>query len=248
MSKTKLIVALDTPDLRSAGALLKKLKGLPLIYKVGSSLFTLSGPRAVDLVHKYGGKVFLDLKFHDIPNTVRSAVESAARLGVYSVSLHLSGGAKMLKAAAALKKRPLLWGITVLTSFDERSFAANDLSSKRTGFKNKIERTVFSLAALAAENGADGLVCSPLEAAEVKRRFGAALQVITPGIRLEAGGDPALFPKGPKCGADDQKRTLTPAEAASAGADLIVVGRPVLNAADPAAAVRNILEELDKEY
>jgi len=224
MHKTRLIVALDTPDLRSAEALLKKLKGLPLIYKVGSSLFTLAGPRALDLVHKYGGKVFLDLKFHDIPNTVRNAVESAARLGVYSVSLHTAGGAEMLKAAAAVKKRPLLWGITVLTSFDEKTFA-------RTGFKNKIEKTVFGLAALAAENGADGVVCSPREAARVKKRFGAALQIITPGIRLESGGD-------------DQKRTLTPAEAKAAGADFIVVGRPVLKAADPAAAVRNILEAI----
>ncbi len=224
MSKTRLIAALDTPDLESAGELLKKLKGLPLIYKVGSSLFTFAGPRAVDLVHKYGGKVFLDLKFHDIPNTVRNAVESAARLGVYSVSLHTTGGAEMLKAAAAGKKRPLLWGITVLTSFDEKSFA-------RTGFKNKIEKTVFSLAALAAENGADGVVCSPREAAAVKKRFGAALQVITPGIRFEGGGD-------------DQKRTLTPEEAEAAGADFIVVGRPILKAADPAAAVRNILEAI----
>jgi len=224
MFKTRLIVALDTPDLKSAEALLKKLKGLPLIYKVGSSLFTLAGPRAVDLVHKYGGKVFLDLKFHDIPNTVRNAVESAARLGVYSVSLHTSGGAEMLKASAAVKKRPLLWGITVLTSFDEKSFA-------RTGFKNKIEKTVFGLAAMAAENGADGVVCSPLEAARVKKLFGAAFQVVTPGIRLEAGGD-------------DQKRTMTPAQAGAAGADFIVVGRPILKAADPAAAVRNILEEI----
>ena len=224
MSKTCLIVALDMPDLTAAATLLKKLNGLQLIYKVGSGLFTLAGPRAVDLVHKYGGKIFLDLKFHDIPNTVRNAVESAARLGVYSVSLHLSGGADMLEAAVSLKKRPLLWGITVLTSFDEKSFS-------RTGFKNKIERTVFNLAALGAENGADGVVCSPREAAAVKKRFGATLQIITPGIRLEAGGD-------------DQKRTLTPAGAASAGADFIVVGRPVLKATDPAAAVRNILEAI----
>ncbi|MFA6434863.1 MAG: orotidine-5'-phosphate decarboxylase [Elusimicrobiales bacterium] len=224
MGKTNLIVALDTPDLKTAGVLLKKLKGLPVIYKVGSSLFTLSGPRAVDLVHRHGGKVFLDLKFHDIPNTVRRAVESAARLGVYSVSLHLSGGVEMLKAAAGVKGRPRLWGITVLTSFDEDAFA-------RVGFRNGIEKTIFSLAALGAENGADGLVCSPLEACAVKKRFGGRLEVITPGIRL-AGGT------------DDQKRTLTPSQASASGADLIVVGRPVLNAGDPAAAVREILKEL----
>jgi len=224
MGKTRLIVALDTPDLKTAGELLEKLKGLPVIYKVGSSLFTLSGPGAVDLVHKHGGKVFLDLKFHDIPNTVRNAVEAAASLGVYSVSLHLSGGAGMLKAAAELKKRPLLWGITVLTSFDKEAF-------DRVGFRDGIEKTIFNLAALGAENGADGLVCSPLEAAALKARFGGALNIITPGIRLSGG-------------ADDQKRTLTPSEAAAAGADFIVVGRPVLNSPDPASAVGKILEEL----
>ena len=224
MRKTKLIVALDTPDLKTAGVLLKKLKGLPVIYKVGSSLFTLAGPGAVDLVHKHGGKVFLDLKFYDIPNTVRNAVESAARLGVYSVSLHLSGGAEMLRAAAELKNRPLLWGITVLTSFDEKAFI-------RAGFRGGIGKTIFSLAALGAENGADGLVCSPLEAAAVKKRFGKAFEIITPGLRLSAG-------------TDDQKRTLTPAGAAAAGAGFIVVGRPVLNAPDPAAVVREILGRL----
>jgi len=223
-TRTQLIVALDTPDLKSAETLLKKLKGLPLIYKVGSSLFTSAGPRAIDLVHKYRGKIFLDLKFHDIPNTVRNSVESAASLGVYSVSLHLSGGAEMLRAAASVKKRPLLWGITVLTSFDRASFS-------KTGFRHGIERTITDLAALGAENGADGLVCSPREAAAVKKRHGAKLRIITPGIRLENGGD-------------DQKRTMTPAQAAEAGADFIVVGRPVLKAADPAGSVRDILEAI----
>lgn len=226
MNKTRLIVALDTPDLETAGALLKKLKGLPILYKVGSSLFTLAGPRTVDLVHKYGGAVFLDLKFNDIPNTVMNAVKSAARLGVYSVSLHLSGGPEMLKAAASLKNRPRLWGITVLTSFDEKAFA-------RAGFKKGIAAAVSSLASLAAESGLDGVVCSPREAAAVKKRFGAGLKVITPGIRLSAVGD-------------DQRRTLTPAGAKAAGADFIVAGRPVLEAPDPAAAVRGILEELNK--
>jgi orotidine-5'-phosphate decarboxylase len=225
MPGTKLIVALDTPDLKSAELILKKLKGLPLIYKVGSSLFTLAGPRAVDLVHKYGGRVFLDLKFHDIPNTVRNAVGSAAGLGVYSVSLHLSGGEEMLKAAAGLRKRPLLWGITVLTSFDRRSFS-------RAGFKHGIERTILGLAGLGAQNGADGLVCSPHEASALKRRFGAKLKVITPGIRQGTGG------------AEDQKRVMTPAQAAEAGADFIVVGRPVLLAADPALAALKILEAI----
>ncbi len=239
MPGTKLIVALDTQDLKGAELILKKLEDLPLIYKVGSSLFTLAGRRAVDMVHKYGGRVFLDLKFHDIPNTVRNAVESAARLGVYSVSLHLSGGAEMLQAAAALKKRPLIWGITVLTSFDRESFSC-------AGFKHGIERTILNLADLGAKNGADGLVCSPHEAAALKQRFGARFRIITPGIRLESGGPPAHWPpqRRKKSRAEDQKRVMTPAQAAEAGADFIVVGRPVLQAADPALTALKILEAI----
>lgn len=238
MTGTELIVALDTPDLKAAESLLKKLEDLPLIYKVGSGLFTIAGPRAVDLVHKYGGRVFLDLKFHDIPNTVRNAVESAASLGVYSVSLHLSGGAEMLRAAASLKKRPLLWGITVLTSFDSGSFSS-------TGFKYGIERTIIGLASLGAGNGAEGLVCSPHEAAVLKKRFGAELKIITPGIRPGSGEAPAPWPRRrQKRGTEDQKRIMTPAQAAGAGADFIVVGRPVLQAADPALAALKILEDM----
>ena len=225
MPGTKLIVALDTRTLKEAETLLKKLEDLPLIYKIGSALFTTAGPRAVEMVSKHGGRVFLDLKFHDIPNTVRSAVESAAGLGVYSVSLHLSGGAEMIRAAAGLTKRPLLWGITVLTSFDPQSFS-------RTGFKHGIERTISDLAALGAANGADGLVCSPREAAALKKRFGAKLKIVTPGIR----------PKN--SGTEDQKRVMTPARAAAAGADFIVVGRPILQAADPALAALGILEDM----
>ena len=228
MPRTELIVALDTPTLREAASLLKELDGLPLIYKIGSSLFTLEGPKAVEAVHKRGGRVFLDLKFHDIPNTVRNAVRSAAELGVYSVSLHLSGGEEMLRAAAGEKKRPLLWGITVLTSFDRRSFS-------RTGFRHGIERTISDLAAIGAGNGADGIVCSPKEAALVKERYGRKLRVITPGIRPAGPGDG---------GKEDQKRVMTPAQAAAAGADFIVVGRPVLQAADPAETVTRILKEI----
>lgn len=224
MPKTQLIIALDVPDLEAARALLKKLKGLPVIYKVGSSLFTLAGPPAVDLAHEHGGRVFLDLKFHDIPNTVRNAVASAAKLGVYSLSLHLSGGAEMIKAAVSLGTRPLLWGITVLTSFDEAGFA-------KVGFKDDIAGTISGLAGLGAAHGIDGIVCSPREAASVRKRFGGGLQIITPGIR-------------PAKADDDQKRAMTPKEAALAGADFIVAGRPVLEAADPARAAQDILEEM----
>lgn len=224
MHKTELIAALDTDSLKSAGHLIDRLEGSVKFFKVGSVLFTAEGPAAVDLVHKRGGKVFLDLKFHDIPNTVKDAVKNAAALGVYSVSLHLSGGPEMLKACAGLEKRPKLWGITVLTSFDEYNLF-------RAGYRCGIDKTVKNLAALAAANGADGVVCSPLEAAMLRERHGGKLTLITPGIRPVARGD-------------DQKRAVTPAAAKAAGADFIVVGRPITAAADPAAAAAAILEEL----
>lgn len=233
MSKTELIAALDTDSLKTAGALLEKLKGAVKYFKVGSVLFTAFGPAAVDLVHKHGGKVFLDLKFHDIPNTVKHAVKNAAKMGVYSVSLHLSGGAEALQACAELEKRPKLWGITVLTSFNEYSLF-------RSGFRGGIDKTVKLLAAMALENGADGVVCSPHELIRIKDSCGHKLKLITPGIRLAAAGD--ARPAGP----DDQdpKRARTPGEAAAAGADFIVVGRPITMAADPAAAASAILAEL----
>ena len=224
MHKTELIAALDTDSLKSAGHLIDRLEGSVKFFKVGSVLFTAEGPAAVDLVHKRGGRVFLDLKFHDIPNTVKDAVKKAAALGVYSVSLHLSGGPEMLRACAELEKRPKLWGITVLTSFDEHNLF-------RAGYRCGIDKTVRNLAALGAENGADGVVCSPLEAAMLKARHDGRLKLITPGIRPVARGD-------------DQKRAVTPSAARAAGADFIVVGRPIAAAADPAAAAEAILKEL----
>ncbi len=224
MHKTELIVALDTDTLKSAENLIDRLESSVKYFKVGSVLFTAAGPAAVDLVHRRGGKVFLDLKFHDIPNTVKGAVKHAAAMGVYSVSLHLSGGADMLKACAELAERPKLWGITVLTSFDEYGLF-------RSGFRCGIDKTVRQLAALGLDNGADGVVCSPLEAERLKKFFGGKIKLITPGIRPEARSD-------------DQKRAVTPAAARAAGADYIVVGRPITAAPDPAAAAAQILEAL----
>ena len=224
MHKTELIVALDTDTLKSAERLVEKLEGRVKYFKIGSVLFTAAGPAAVDMVHRRGGKVFLDLKFHDIPNTVKHAVKNAAAMGVYSVSLHLSGGGEMLKACAELEKRPKLWGITVLTSFDEYNLF-------RSGFRGGIDKTVKLLAALGLANGADGVVCSPLEVHRLKAVHGAGLKLITPGIRPEARGD-------------DQKRAVTPAAARAAGSDFIVVGRPIIAAQDPAAAAAAILEDL----
>lgn len=224
MHKTELIAALDTATLKSAEALIDKLEGRVKFFKVGSVLFTAAGPAAVDLVHKRGGKVFLDLKFHDIPNTVKDAVKHAAAMGVYSVSLHLSGGPEMLRACAELDKRPKLWGITVLTSFDEYNLF-------RAGFRCGIDKTVKHLAALGLANGADGVVCSPLEVERLKKLHDGKIKLITPGIRPEARGD-------------DQKRAVTPAAARAAGSDFIVVGRPITAAPDPAAAAEAILEAL----
>lgn len=224
MHKTELIAALDTDTLKSAESLMDRLEGSVKYFKIGSVLFTAAGPAAVEMVHKRGAKVFLDLKFHDIPNTVKGAVKHAAAMGVYSVSLHLSGGAEMLKACAALEKRPKLWGITVLTSFDEYGLF-------RSGFRCGITKTVKQLAALGLGNGADGVVCSPLEAGVLRKIHGPKIRLITPGIRPEARGD-------------DQKRAVTPAAARAAGADFIVVGRPITAAQDPAAAAAAILEDL----
>jgi len=224
MTKTELIVALDTHTIKAAESLIEKLEGRIKYFKIGSVLFTAAGPAAVDLVHKHGGKVFLDLKFHDIPNTVKGAVKHAAAMGVYSVSLHLSGGGEMLKACAELEKRPKLWGITILTSFNEYNLF-------RSGCRGGIDKTVKLLASLGLANGADGVVCSPLEAWRLKEMFGGKLKLITPGIRPEARGD-------------DQKRAVTPAAARAAGSDFIVVGRPIIEAEDPAAAAAAILEDL----
>jgi orotidine-5'-phosphate decarboxylase len=224
MPKTELIAALDTDSLKAAEALLEKLKGTVKFFKVGSVLFTAEGPAAVDLVHKHGGKVFLDLKFHDIPNTVKHAVKNAGKMGVYSVSLHLAGGVDALKACAELEKRPRLWGITVLTSFNEYNLF-------RAGFRGGIDKTVKLLAGQAVENGADGVVCSPRELIRIKHLCSHKLKLITPGIRMASLGD-------------DQKRSMAPREAADAGADFIVVGRPITAAADPAAAAAEISAEL----
>jgi len=222
--ETKLIIALDVPTMEAEKEALEKLKGLPVYYKLGPALFTGAGPACVELANKHGQGVFLDLKLHDIPNTVKSAVEQAARLGVFSLSVHSSGGPDMLRAAAAVPGRPRLWGITVLTSFDEASFA-------RAGFRQGTAAAAESLASLARECGLDGVVSSPNEAARLRALLGPGAEIITPGIRRAAGGD-------------DQRRTTTPREAAAAGADFIVVGRPVLAAADPAAEAAAILEEI----
>jgi len=228
MHKTELIAALDTHTLKAAGSLIDRLEGSVKYFKIGSVLFTAEGPAAVDLVHKRGGKVFLDLKFHDIPNTVKGAVKNAQAMGVYSVSLHLSGGAEMLKACAELEKRPKLWGITVLTSFDEHNLF-------RAGFRGGIDKTVKLLAALGLDCGMDGVVCSPLEAGKVHKSCGKGFLTVTPGVRFADGE------------AGDQSRVATPARAKELGSDYIVVGRPITGAPDPLAAYERCMKEFTEE-
>lgn len=223
----RLIVALDVPDLGEAAGLVSILRGLVRTYKVGLELFTAEGRRAVDLVLEHGGKVFLDLKLHDIPATVERAAKAAARSGASMLTVHLGGGREMIRAAVEGASSGLLvLGVTVLTSIDEAAL--------RTDLRipGGIQDHVLHLAGLGAEEGAGGVVASPLEAGELHRRFGGRLALVTPGIR----------PGGAEAG--DQKRILTPGAAIEAGADYLVVGRPVTKASDPAEAAGLILGEI----
>lgn len=223
---TRVIVALDVETLAQQKSLLKKLKGTVTHYKVGLQLFTAHGKRAVDLVHKHGGKVFLDLKLFDIPQTVQNAVREAQRLGVHSLSLHLLGGADMLKAACAVSPRPKLWGVTILTSM-----AASDV--KLLHPKATLQSTVRNLAHLGWVHGVDATICSPNEVEFLRKSWKHLdLRFVTPGIRP---GGAAL---------NDQKRVMTPGEAAALGIDYVVVGRPITHAADPLRAAQAILAEM----
>jgi orotidine-5'-phosphate decarboxylase len=227
----RLWVALDVPGLAEAGALLDRLGGVVAAFKIGSQLFTAAGPAAVELVRKRGGRVFLDLKYHDIPAIAAGAVREAARLGVTLLTVHTSGGSAMLRAAVAAaadagRDRPRILGVTVLTSLD-RAVLQRELQ-----IPVAVEGQVVHLAGLAREAGCDGVVASPQEARRLRTTLGPGMLIVTPGIR-PAGTDVA-----------DQARVATPAAARQAGADAIVVGRPITGAADPAAAAQAILREL----
>lgn len=219
-------MALDVSSLVEAEAFVKKLQGVVALFKIGLQLFTREGPAVVAMVRRHGAEVFLDLKFHDIPNTVARACESAAQLGVSFLTLHTSGGKEMMAAAVRSKQPkprgklpsgnlPKLLGVTVLTSE-----AADSKTSER----------VVSLARLAQEAGLDGVVCSGHEIAAVRRACGKDLLLVVPGIR----------PVGSMVG--DQKRVMTPREALDAGADYLVMGRPILEAKDPRQAVHQALQ------
>jgi orotidine-5'-phosphate decarboxylase len=225
------IVALDVQSAADALRIVDSLGTRCRFYKIGSELFTAAGPDVVTRVRERGSDVFLDLKFHDIPNTVRGAVRSAASLGVRLLTVHAVGGASMVEAAVeGAGDHVGVLAVTVLTSLDDESLAR---SSGRSDVVVRDE--VHRLAGVAAAAGAHGIVCSGAEAASVHERFGSALALLVPGIRLRGGV------------AHDQRRVVTPGEAAAAGARYIVVGRAVTGAADPTVAMDGILADLESQ-
>jgi orotidine-5'-phosphate decarboxylase len=224
-----LIVALDVPTLAAAKSLAHTLSGICRWVKVGLELFSAAGPQAVEELQHAGFHVFLDLKLHDIPNTVAGAVRSAAASGARMLTIHTLGGPAMLtaaqEAASSLANGPQLLGVTVLTSMDETQLSAIGVSASTA-------TEVSLLASLAQAAGLSGLVCSAEETASLRRRLGPRVTLVVPGIR----------PSGAMAG--DQKRIATPAAALAAGADYLVVGRPITQAKDPAGAAAAILNEM----
>ena len=224
-----LILALDAPAPRDVAPMLRSLSGTVRWAKVGLEMFTACGPDCVREVAGLGFDVFLDLKLHDIPNTVAKAVESAAKLPIKMLTLHTGGGREMMQWAAKAQQQSspqlLLLGVTVLTSLNAAGLA-------ETGVADSPEHQVVRLGRLATESGLHGLVCSPLEIAPLRAALPSDITLVTPGIR----------PRGANVG--DQARIMTPADAARAGASYLVVGRPIFKAPDPVAAARAMLAEL----
>ncbi len=229
MSGSRLIVALDFASADEARTFAAHVTPAQCRLKVGLELFTATGPAFVSELVGRGFDVFLDLKFHDIPNTVAQACSRAAGLGVWMLNVHTLGGRRMLDAAREavdkVAQRPQLIGVTVLTSHEARDV-------EEVGLAGDLGAQVERLTALAVDASLDGVVCSPLEAERLRRRFGRPFALVTPGIR-PAGSE-----------RQDQRRTLAPAEAIAQGADYLVVGRPVTRAADPSAVLSAIAQEI----
>ena len=230
-ARNKIIFALDVNGVAEIDRYAGILCGRVGMFKIGKELFTSCGPEAVKAVQRHGGQVFLDLKYHDIPNTVARAMLEAARLGVQLANLHALGGAEMMETAAAAVRRefgdhrPRLLAVTILTSSTAETL-------RGVGIDLPLEQMVVRLARLAREAGMDGVVASPLEIGPIRAACGPDFLVVTPGVR------PSFAE------ADDQKRIMTPAEAVVAGADYRVIGRPIAKASDPAAAAELIADEI----
>jgi orotidine-5'-phosphate decarboxylase len=230
MTKTadKIIVALDVPTKREALELVEKLRDKISFFKIGLQLYTAEGPEIVRAVSSTGGKVWLDLKLHDIPNTVARAVESANRLGVQILTIHLSGGREMIRAATAARVNDiLLLGVTVLTSSTVETL-------REIGIQDEVDNQVLRLAKLGIEAGIDGVVASPREIKPLRHEFGDKIKIVVPGIR------PSWSEPG------DQRRMMTPLEALEAGADYLVIGRPIIAHPNPREAAAKILEEINR--
>jgi orotidine-5'-phosphate decarboxylase len=233
--RERLIVALDLDDLEAATELVRSLAREVGMFKIGKQLFTHAGPQAVRLIQDLGGEIFLDLKFHDIPNTVAKAAIEATRLGVKMFNVHASGSLEMMRLTVKevervsrqqKLRRPIMLGVTVLTSLGQEDL-------QRLGVEHKIADQVVRLALLTKEAGMDGVVASPHEVADIRQACGQRFVIVTPGIR------PADSQR------NDQQRVMTPADAVRAGVDYIVVGRPILEAKNPIMAARSIVAEMD---
>jgi orotidine-5'-phosphate decarboxylase len=222
----KIIVALDVSTAKAARHLVEQLRHDISFFKIGLQLYTAAGPDIVRQVIATGARVFLDLKLHDIPNTVAGAVESANELGVQMLTIHLSGGQAMVRAAVSARKKNLsLLGVTVLTSIDEPAL-------QEVGVSDNIQHHVARLATIGAAAGIDGLVASPKEVKFLREKFGPQMKLVVPGIR-PAGAEAA-----------DQKRVMSPREALEAGANYLVIGRPIIAHSNPRAAVAQICDEI----
>lgn len=225
LAKEKIILALDVPNLTAASQLLTRLEGELRWVKIGLRLHTSAGPRAIELALSKGLNVFLDLKFHDIPNTVAQAIESASQLGVSMTTIHLAGGPEMILEACRASGNMTILGVTVLTSADHKTL-------QTIGFQQEPQQLVLHLARLGIAYGLRAFVASPLEISLLRQNLTQPIQIVTPGIRT-AWSESA-----------DQRRIASPAAAIRSGADYLVVGRPILHAPDPLAAFHQIASEI----
>lgn len=229
MNNSKIIVALDFESLKETEDFLKKVKGQNCRVKVGKELFTNEGPNVIKLIQQYGFEIFLDLKFHDIPNTVSRAIKASCNLGVWMVNVHASGGKQMLLAAReavdSSSNKPILIAVTILTSYDNSSY-------QELGFKNNLLDQIAYLTTLSENSGMDGIVCSANDIPTIKPLVKEKFQFVTPGIRLANSND-------------DQKRVTTPEDAITQGSNYLVIGRPITSSEDPAALIEKINQKIN---